>query len=479
MHFDDAPVLGGGDFLGHMSEMRADPLHALLRFSAECGDIARLRVPGATIGIVNSPAYVHEVLVAKAKSFEKSPVLRSALMPLAGSGLFTSEGELWRKQRKLMAPLFQQQQIERYAECMRTCAEQVADRWQDGATIDVARETTRIAMSVAGRALFDADTEAEADAIGEAITTALHWVNDESASYLMLFKMFLRNAIAGVKDDLPESVRNLGGNLVSALEKPTHLPGERSRKLREALAVLDARVERMIADRRAEAQERSDLLTRLLKARDEDDGSRMSDKQVRDEVVTLFIAGHETTAAGLAWAFYLLGRSPEHYRKVRAEVDALGGRPAGFADLPALGVCLQVFKESLRLYPPIFLFGRQAIADVQVGDYLVPKMTVLLVCPYALQHRADVWPDPDRFDPDRFLPAAEAARHRDAFLPFSAGPRTCIGNHFALMEGPIVMATLLQRADLERTTEEPVVPEASATLRPKGGIAMRVRTRAR
>jgi cytochrome P450 len=262
--------------------------------------------------------------------------------------------------------------------------------------------------------------------------------------------------------------------LWEAAIQPIRWPGTGAKKLGEALAVIEARVARMIADRRAAGLGRRDLLSLLLAAHD-DHGRKMSDKQVRDEIVTLFVAGHETTASGLAWALYLLARHPEAYARAKAEAELLRGRRATAADLRNLGFCLQVFKEALRLYPPIYFFGRQAIADVRVGPYDLPRGTIVLISPWCLHHRAEIWPDPERFDPSRFEPAAEEARHKQAFLPFSAGPRTCIGNHFALMEGPIVLATLLSRVDFELATERTVEPDLSATLRPKGGIPMRVK----
>jgi cytochrome P450 len=475
MHFLEAPELAGArPVLGHLQAVREDPLGMLRRISREQVDVLRVQMPGRPVGIALSPAALHDVLVARAKSFEKSPVLRVSLEPLAGQGLFTSEGELWRTQRKLMAPLFPQREIERYAACMQGSAAQGARGLADGAVVDVARETTRITMSVAGRALFDTDMFGEAEGIGAAITTALAWANEQSSSILVILQTQLRTALVGLREGLPAQLQGPSGELVAALDKALLLPGERSRRLREAVAFLDRRVERMIADRRASSLDRSDLLTALLVARD-DDGARMSDKQVRDEILTLFVAGHETTATGLAWSLYLLVKHPEALARVRAEVDALGGRDVGFADLPGLSYTLQVFKESLRIYPPIFMFGRQAIADVEAGGCFLPRGTVVLVSPYTVQHRADVWPAPERFDPERFTPEAEAARARCAYIPFSAGPRTCIGNHFALMEGPIVLATLLQHADFELAPDVTIEPEASATLRPRGGMPMRVR----
>ena len=202
----------------------------------------------------------------------------------------------------------------------------------------------------------------------------------------------------------------------------------------------------------------------------------MSDKQVRDEILTLFIAGHETTASGLAWALYLLARHPEAYDQAQREADALTGDRVALDDLERLPYCLKVFKESLRMYAPIYLFGRQAMEPVTVDGYELPTGTIVLICPYAMHHRADLWPEPHRFDPERFTPEAEQARPREAYLPFSGGPRTCIGNHFALMEGPIVLATLLRRMQFSFEGRE-VIPEASATLRPTGGIPMQVRRR--
>jgi cytochrome P450 len=476
MHFHEAPLLSGGSLLGHLIEARKDPVAILHRVCAEAGDLLRFRsMPGRDIGLVTSPACAYDVLVAKARSFEKSPVLRAALEPLAGQGLFSSEGELWRRQRKLMAPLFQPQQLEQYAAEMRACAERAVAAWQDGATIDVAREMTRVTMGIAGRTLFDADTFGEADAIGDAITTALDWTNEEASSPLVILQTEIRTALLRMRDDLPGPLLALCDAWMEALLTPVHLPGERTQRLREALALLDERVARMIADRREAGLARPDLLTRLLRAHD--DGERMSDKQVRDEILTLFIAGHETTASALSWSLYLLARHDDVRRRVRAEVDALGGRPAGFSDLSSLSLCLKVFKEALRLYPPIYVFGRQAIEDVTVGDYLIPQGAVLLLSPYVVHRRPDLWPDPERFDPERFSPEAEEARPRLAFLPFSSGPRTCIGNHFALMEGPIALATILQRADLELVSDAPIGIDPSATLRPKGGIPMRVRLR--
>jgi cytochrome P450 len=233
----------------------------------------------------------------------------------------------------------------------------------------------------------------------------------------------------------------------------------------------------MIEQRRANPAHQVDLLSHLLDARDEDDGSAMSDKQVRDEILTLFVAGHETTANGLAWAIYLLARHPEAYARARAAVDALDGRPPTLADLPRLGFLERVFKEALRLYPPVYLYARISTTEVSISGYDLPAQTVVLISPWTVQHRADLWPDPSRFDPARFEPEAEAARPRGAYIPFSDGPRVCIGAYFALIEAPLVLATVLQHADFALVDDLEIRPESSATLRPVGGVPVRVTRR--
>ncbi len=247
--------------------------------------------------------------------------------------------------------------------------------------------------------------------------------------------------------------------------------------MRKAIAFLDETVQGMIDARRQNPGEHADLLARLLEVRDEDDGERMSDKQVRDEVLTLFVAGHETTATALAWAVYLLGKHPEIYAAAEREADALVHAPT-VADLPRLGLALRVVKEALRLYPPVYLDARQAIGDTTLDGVAIREETVALFSPYALHRRPDLWPDPERFDPDRFLPAAEQKRSRYAWLPFGVGPRVCIGMGFALMEGQLLLARLLQRFRFELMGEEEPSTR-SATLRPKHGVRVRVHARSR
>jgi cytochrome P450 len=475
MHLLDIPLLSGATWLGHLGELRRDRIGFFHRLNREHGDVARILALGTSLVFANSPELLHEVLVEKARSFRKSPGLRGPLKPLAGDGLFTSEGERWRGQRKLMAPLFTHAEIEGYAGVMAECAEDAARDLRPGQTFDAARLTTHLAMRVAGKALFDVDMHDEADELGTALTVALSWVNGVSGSLPYAAQLRAVASVYGVVEKISAPLAQRAEPYFDAAIEPIHWPGERTRHLEAALAVIERRVARMITERRAAASRpRRDLLSLLLAAQD-DEGRRMTDEQVRDEIVTLFVAGHETTATSLAWSLYLLARDPAAYARARAEAAPLAGRRATLADLPRLSFCLQVFKEALRLYPPVYFFGRQSLAATRLGPYDLPAGTVILISPYALHRRPELWPDPTRFDPSRFEHAAEEARHRQAYLPFSAGPRTCIGNHFALMEGPLVLATLLARVDLEMATTSAVEPDMSATLRPRGGMPMRVK----
>lgn len=470
----DIPTVG--PVTDQLSMMRDDRIGGLLRFNDDVGDIGRFTFVFGDLVLANTPELVHDVLVGRAKDYQKSPILRGALHPLVGAGLFTSEGDLWRKQRKLMAPMFQQATIARYAGDMTASAERAATTWTNGDVVDVARETTRITMAIAGKTLFDADTFTEADELGAALTTALDWAGEQSSSGTLIAQARASIALDGLADRLPERMQDATRRLAERMIVPILWPGERTRALTSAVSVLDARVARMIEERRASTDDRRDLLTLLLHARDEDDGATMSDKQVRDEILTLFVAGHETTANALAWALMLASQHRDVYARLRDEALAVGRTPT-YDDLPKLPLALRVFKESLRMYPAVYLFGRVAIAETDLGEYRVPKGTVVLISPFALQRRAHLWSDPGRFDPDRFLPENEAKRHKTAFIPFSAGPRTCIGNHFALMEGPLVLATLLRHADFDLVDPRGAEPEPTATLRPKGGIPMKVTLR--
>jgi cytochrome P450 len=337
--------------------------------------------------------------------------------------------------------------------------------------------TTRIAMSVVGKALFDAETFDEADDLGEALTVALEWADTTFGSWGMFAQLMARRLVRDVAERGPAFGRATAHRLLGRLDMPFqyYLPG--GRDIRAAIAKVDARIARMIADRRAVGLTRQDLLSQLLRVRDEDDGGRMSDKQVRDEAVTLFVAGHETTAMGLAWAAHELARNPGVQARVQEEADRFRGRTPALDELEGLSFSLRVFKEALRKYPPVYFVLRMPTAEVEIGGYSIPRGTLVIISTYGMHHNPAVYPDPDRFDPDRFAPAAEAARHRSARLPFGSGPRVCIGNHFALLEGQLVLASLAHQVQFESIGGIDVTPAPKATLRPAQGMPMIVKRR--
>jgi cytochrome P450 len=478
MQFNDLPRLSGGTpFIGHAREFQTERFSFLERAAREAPDGTRVLFFGMNALFASAPAAAHDVLVEKARAFEKTPALRLVLYPLAGEGLFTSEGDLWRRQRKLMAPLFQPQVIAQYVGVVTDVVARAAGSWRDGGTIDLGREMTRVTMAVVGKALFDADAFDEADALGDALTVALDWTNEHLGSGWLALQMGIRNVVEESQGRIPARLEPYRSALAKVLRAPVLLPGARGPRLTKAIAHLDETIQRLIDERRATGLSRDDFLTRLLKAQDEDDGARMTDRQIRDEAVTLFVAGHETTATALTWAFYLLSRHPEAWSKLVAEANALGPNP-DYRDPSRLSYAVKVFKETMRLYPPVYLLGRKALETTTVAGCEVPRGTIVFVSPYAVQRRPDVYPDPERFDPERFSPAGEASRPRSAYLPFGAGPRVCIGNHFALMEGPIVLSALARRLSFEIAQGAPVEPGVFATLRPKTPIVATVRTHA-
>lgn len=470
----EIPALPGGGLLGHMNLFRRDPM-VFLRALAGGGDLFRLDFIAGSAVVVTAPRLVQEVLVDNARSFEKTAVLRYLLNPVLGDGIFTCRDAQWRRQRKLMAPFFQLARLPHYAGTLEGSVRRTLDTWHDGAVIDALRECTRISMAIASGALFGADTFFDSDEVAGAVATLQAWTTGQMAAPLPVLQGALSRGLERLGDRVPGRAGALLRGGGARLAAPLLLLGEESRRVRGAVAVLDRCVQRMIDERRTSGARRQDLLDQLLWARDADGGA-LSDKQLRDEVMTLLIAGFETTASALAFALWLLAQHPESYRRVQAEADALGRAPR-YEDLPHLGYTLQVFKEALRLYPPSAIFSWEAYEDVTIGGHRLPAGTVVFVSPYATHRRADLWPAPERFDPERFTAQAEAERPRHAYLPFGAGPRVCIANHLALNEGALVLAALLRFADLALPPGAVVTPEFQATLRPRGGVPLRVRLR--
>jgi cytochrome P450 len=444
--FAEVPGPRGFWPVGHVVQFRRDPLALLTRVAREYGDVARFNAATQTVYLLNHPDYVKDVLVTHHARFKKGRALQRAKR-LLGEGLLTSEGDFWRRQRRLAQPAFHRQRLNSYAETMVAYAEQTSARWRDGETLDAADEMMRLTLAVVGKTLFDADVESDAGEVGAALAEVMSLFG-----YLML----------------PFS---------ELLEK---LPLPPRRRFERARARLDAVIYRIIEERRREGFDRGDLLSTLLHALDEEgDRTGMTDEQLRDEVMTIFLAGHETTANALAWTWYLLSQNPEAEARLHEELaEVLRDRPPTAEDLPRLRYTEMVVAESMRLYPPAWAVGRLALEEHEVGGYRIPRGALVLVSQYVMHRDPRFWPDPERFDPERFTPEAKAARPQFAYFPFGGGPRRCVGEGFAWMEAVLILATLARRWRLRLAPGAVVRTEPRITLRPgRGGIPVTVVSR--
>jgi cytochrome P450 len=423
------------------------PLDFLPALARDFGDVAAFGIAAQPFVLLSHPDQIRDVLVTHARQFHKGRGLERAKL-LLGDGLLTSEDDLHLRQRRLAQPAFHRARITGYGETMAAYARRRADRWIDGAELDVAQEMAGYTLAVVGKTLFDADIEAESQEIGEALATAI-------ATFSVTV--------------VP------GGDLLLRLPLPL------ARRFRRARERLDATIYEMIARRRRSGDDRGDLLSMLLLAHDtEGDGSGMSDVQLRDEAMTLLLAGHETTANALTWAWYLISGAPAVEARLHAEVDALGGRALGAGDLARLPYARAVLAETMRLYPPAWIVGRRALAAYPVGEYLLPPRSVVLMSQWIVHRDPRWWPDAESFQPERWLPGGSAidpARPKFSYFPFGAGTRVCIGEQFAWMEGVLALATFAQRWRLRLAPRQRVEPQPIVTLRAKHGMRMVVTRR--
>ena len=433
----------GLPLVGNLFDIRRDRLGLHMRCVMNA-DITKLKLAWRRAWVIGASPLAHQVLVEDADAFVKAPGLAAFGRPLLGRGLLTADGDDHRRQRKLMAPAFAPKRMAGYADVMAGRAAIAADHLRPGATIDLSEEMMALTLDIVGRTLFDVDLAGEARAVADALTVAMEYI------------------ISSITAPLPYS-----------------WPLPRNRKLRAAIARLDEIVLRIIADRRTRTADRGDVLSILLEAKD-DDGSGLSDRELRDEIMTLMLAGHETTANLLAWTWAELARTPDVRERLEVELDTvLGERAPTYADLPRLPYTLAILEESLRLYPPAYVVAREAKRALTIGEAKIEPRDVVLVAIRAMQRRPDYWPDPDRFDPTRFLGDSAGARgRRVGYLPFGAGPRVCIGNHFALAEAQLILATWAQRFRFRLVRPGPIDPEPLVTLRPLGGVHVVVEPRA-
>ncbi len=431
-------------FFGSLFDAWRDPIGLFLR-AQSYGPVCRFRFGPYTYVALNDPACVRHVLVDNPKNYTKSRNYRG-LKLVVGDGLLTSEGEFWKRQRRLTQPAFHRERLAGFADTMAQATHAMLDTWpgegDEPRTLDVHAEMMALTFRIVGLTLLSVDLAGDAEVTGEALTIALEWANDYVESLVPI---------------------------------PPWVPTPKNVRFKKAARTLDGVVLRVIEERRKSGERKNDLLQMLMEVKDEDSGEVMNDRQLKDELMTLVLAGHETTANALAFTFYLLSRHPEVARRARAEVrEALGDRDPTLADLPKLGYVRQIIDESMRLYPPAWAFERQAIADDEIGGFPVRAGTLIGVSPFTLHRDPAHWTNPEGFDPERFAPSegGAAARPKYAYLPFGGGPRVCIGSSFALMEAQIVVAMVLARARLDLLPGARLELDAKVTLRPRGGLPM-------
>jgi cytochrome P450 len=422
-----------------------DTLAFGLGVARQFGDIAHYKFGPLHVYQLNHPEMVRQILVEQPEKFHKPELVKRAFRPFAGEGLFTSDGALWKQQRKLMQPAFHPRQLATYADLMVAQAISMMDSFVDREVRDISAEMTNLTLAIVVKSLFGADLPGEAVEVSRSMVAVLEAVNQR---------------------------------LNSVLRIPSWVPTGRNLREKRALAELNATLQLLIRARHNSVERRDDLLSVLLAARDEDSGKRMSDRQLRDEMMTLFLAGHETSANALTWTWYLLSGHPEVEAKLLDELwSVLAGRAPSVSDLPNLPYTEMVIRESIRLYPPAPGFAREPIEDVSIGGYDIPKGSLVLVNTYALQRDPRFFEDPERYDPDRFARGWEERVERYTYLPFGGGPRVCIGNGFALTEARLILATVAQHYKLSLEPYEPIKPVQLVTLRPSGPVRMRLERR--
>jgi cytochrome P450 len=428
------------------------------------GNIAHYRFMGTPIVFLNDPRYIQQVLVTDATSFVKERTVRR-MKVLLGEGLITSEDPVHIRQRRIAAPAFHRQRIAAYGERIVSIAQSHRDQWQPGQSLDISAASMALSLEIVARTLFDTDVTPDIRAINDEVNTIMHLYN-----FIVAFP---------------------------SIESFLHLPIPGIVKFRKSKARLDAVVNRLIAEhRKASARgepDKGDLLSMLLSSTYEPTDAeaaagkqpeRMSDDQVRDEVLTIFLAGYETVANALTWTWYLLSQNPEVEAKLHAELDTVLGTGSGnqqrlptLADYPSLRYTEQVFAESMRLYPPAWAMGRMSTREVHLGPYTIPAGAHVFFSQYIMSRTPEFFPDPLRFDPDRFTPEARAARPKFTYFPFGGGSRQCIGESFAWMEGVFSIATIAQRWRMTYLGATPPVPQAKITLRPRDPLMMQLTPR--
>ncbi|MBZ0297817.1 MAG: cytochrome P450 [Anaerolineae bacterium] len=429
--------VSGFPIIGSMPEFARDPIKFITRLQNEYGDVAAFSLMGKQSVLISNPQDIERVLLETGKHYGKfHPTY--AMRTILGNGLVTSEGDFWKRQRKLAAPAFHHQSIKRYADQMVTYAQDMAQTWQSGAVRDIHQDMMTLTQRIIMKVLFDVD------------------VLDNAAEASKAF------------DDMMQALGADMGGIEAIL--PGFVPTPVRTRMVEGVKYIDGLLLEIIEKRRAEGSEKHDLLTMLMEARD-DEGQPMRTEQLLDEIRTLYLAGHETTATTLSWTWFLLSRNPEVYARLESEIEqVLDGRAPTAEDVQQLPYCNAVIKESLRCYPVAWITQRIALEDVEIGGYQVAKDTMIFLSPWIVHHDARWYTEPDAFIPERWLKDKAEQPARETYIPFGGGPHICLGNGLAMMEGVLLLATLLQHDHVSILPEYPVEIGLAGTLRPKSGL---------
>ncbi len=438
----------GNFILGSLKEVAVNPIRLFMESTDKYGDIVRFRFAKLVAYLISNPDYIKYVFIDNASNYRKASTYKK-LKPILGEGLLTSEGNLWQKQRKFFQPIFQRNKMEGFFDTITDSINLMLEKWEslapEDSLIDISAEMMNVTLGVTTQALFSKDISNEAVELRQAFTIALEYANHRMTS------------------------------LVSFSE---YLPTSFNRRYKKAYEILERFVYDLISERKGKESQYHDLLSTMLFGEVSAKDEKMSDKQIRDEIMTFILAGHETTANTLSWAWYLLAVNPEVKKKLDNELKiVLNGKKPTYQDLKELKYTAMIIQEVMRLYPPIWIIERDALQDDEIGGYFIPAGAMMMLSPYVTHHSPLLWEKPEEFIPERFLPELIAKRAKFAYFPFGGGSRQCIGNHFAMMEAQLLIAIIAQKFDFELDKNHLVEKESVITLRPKYGIKMKIHKR--
>ncbi len=438
----------GFPFLGNLPEFAHNPIQFIARLQKEHGDVAAFSLMGSKSVLISNPEDIERVLLETGKRYSNGKQgASSALQPILGNGLVMSEGDFWKRQRKLVAPAFHHQSIKQYADQIVAYGQDMTKTWQNGAVQDIHQDMMALTQRIIMKVLFDVDVRDNASEASKAFNAMMQAMGTQMTG--------------------PEAIL------------PSFIPTRSRTAMKDGVAYINGLLTEIIEKRRADGSTKRDLLAMLMDARD-DEGQPMSMDQLLDEVRTLYLAGHETTATTLSWAWLLLSRNPDRYAKLENEIEqVLNGRTPTADDVQQLAYCNAVIKEALRCYPVAWITRRVALEDVEIGGYQIAKDTAVYLSPWIVHHDARWYAEPETFMPERWLKNKAELPSREAYIPFGGGPRICIGNGFAMMETVLILATILQHYHVSVSPEHPIELEVAGTLRPKSGLPVTITARNR